>query len=485
MAQENFDNLKRKTISGFFWQFGQKVLSQGVGFIVSLVLARLLMPKDFGVVAMTSIFFSIANCLANSGLGTSLIQQKDNDELDYNTVFYTGLVLSLIMYLILFFTAPLISQLYHNEQVCPVLRVIGISLLFTPINSVQNAAVSRNLDFKKFFYVGFANTLVSGTIGVFMALKGYGIWALVIPDLFSGAFSVILMNHLIGWKPKLQFSFARLRRLYSFGLNLTLADLIGTIFNEAKGLVIGIKYKPSDLAFYNRGESLPALVYGNISYTMNGVLFPALSKLQDSKEAVRNGIRRSIMLCSFIIAPCVFGIAACSKNIILILFSEKWLPAVPYMQALSFGYLFTILSTNNLEAIKAVGRTDITLKLEFFKKPIWALIILLTIQISPLALAIGNTSYGIVSTIVNSFPNKRLIGYKLTHQLKDMYPPILLSCIMGVIVYFINYIPLSIYILLPLQILAGAAIYIGLACLFKLDSYTYAINTMKAFVHKG
>lgn len=481
---EDFRSLKKKTLVGFFWQLGQKLLTQGVGFIVSLILARLLMPRDFGVVAMTSIFMSIANCLANSGLGTSLIQKKEADELDYNTVFYAGIVLSVIMYIVLFAFAPLIGQLYHNEQICPILRVLGLSLLFTPVNSVQNADVSRKLDFKKFFYVALTCSLITGAVGVLLAFNGFGIWALVFPSLIGSFISTIMMNRLIGWTPRLQFSFSRLKRLYAFGLNLTFADLIGTIFNEAKGLVIGIKYKPSDLAFYNRGESLPALVYGNISNTMNGVLFPALSKLQDDKDAVKSGIRKSIMLSAFVIAPCVFGIAACSKNLVLILYTDKWLPAVPFMQVLSLGYLFSILSITNLEAIKAVGRTDITLKLEFFKKPIWALIIILTIQISPLALAIGNSAYNLVSMTVNSFPNKKLINYRLIDQLMDIFPSVVLALFMGIVVYLINYFPINIYLQLLLQIVVGIAVYIGFSMLFRLKAWSYAISTLREYINR-
>jgi len=481
---EDTKQLKKKTISGFFWTFGQNMSVKAMGFIVSLVLARLLSPSDFGTVAMTYIFMNIAGVFASSGLGTSLIQKKDVDELDYDTVFWAGLGISSIIYIILFIAAHFIAILYHSPIIEPIIRALGISLFFSSINSVQSAEVSRALDFKKYFKVSIISTVVSSVVGLTMAFLGYGVWALVVSSVISGIASTVALNIIIKWHPKLQFSWTRLKALYSFGLNLMFADVIGTIFNELKGLLIGVKYKASDLGFYNRGDSLPGFVYNSLSSSLNSILLPAMSKVQDDPEQVKAAIRRSMMTSTYFVAPCVFGLAATANHLIPVLYSSKWLPAVPYMQVLAFGYLFSILSITNLEALKAVGRTDITLKLEFYKKPIWALIIFFTIQISPLALAIGNTCYGIVSTAVNSWPNKKIINYSIWDQVKDVLPPIILSSFMGSIVLIIGMLDINIYLLLLMQLGTGALLYIGLSYYLKIEAFTYVVKSFKEYTRR-
>ncbi len=478
------EEIKHKAITGLIWQTAQKFATKFVSLFVSILLARLLSPDDFGLIALTSIFLSIAGIMADSGLGTSLIQKKDIDHLDTNTVFLFGLGVSSVLYLILFFCAPLIAGMYDRPQLIPILRVLGINLLFSSISSVQGSLVSRKLDFKKFFYLSLITTLVSGSVGVAMAFAGCGVWTLVGQSLTASVVGVVVLNRMIKWRPGLEFSFDRLKKLYAFGLNYMGTNLIGTFFNEIRGFLIGLKYQPSDLAFYNRGDSLPAFVNGTITGTLSGVLFPAMSRLQDDKSAVKTSIRRSMMSCSFVLAPLMFLLMGAAENITLLLYTDKWAAAIPFMQVIAVGYLLSIVGNANLQALNAIGRSDITLKLELIKKPVYLGILLYTLGISPLAMAVGNTLYAIFGASVNAFPNKKLIGYGYREQILDIAPQLGLGLLAGVAAYFIGRSGWNIYLTLSLQLVVGLGLYWVLSYLFRLESYFYLRNTLIDFFRK-
>lgn len=475
------DELKNKTIKGFFWRFNERVASQVVGLIVSVVLARLLGPSEYGVIALTMIFMSIANVLSVSGLGASLIQKKDVDDLDFSTMFYASLGLSVIIYVILFLASPFIAYVCNNDQVESVLCVLGLMLPISAVNSIQQAYVSRELNFKKFFYATLVGTVSSGIIGIVMAFYGYGVWALVGQMLSSNIINTFVLNRIIKWRPTMSFSIQRFRELYKFGLNFMGANLMGTLFNELKSFVIGVKYLPADLAFYKRGEQLPAIISDNINNTINTVVFPAISKIQDNKQDVKHAIRRSMMTSSYVLTPLLFFMAASADNITLLLLTEKWMPCVPYMRVICVSYCVSILGTANLQAFNAVGRSDITFKLEFIKKPLYLIIIFLTMWISPLAIAIGNLIYGVIATSINAWPNRKLIDYKIIEQLKDVYPQFIISSVIGLVVFFVGFISLSPYLMLLIQILIGLVLYIMLSTMFSLESYKYVLNTIKNF----
>ena len=477
---EKYDELKHKAIKGFFWRFGERISSQLVGFAVSVILARLLEPSEYGVIALTMVFMAIANCLSISGLGVSLIQKKDADEVDFSTIFYAGIVLSVVMYCLLYILAPYIGYLYGNEQVISVLRALGLTLPIASINSVQQAYVSRKMDFRKFFYATFIGTIVSGAVGIGMAYNGFGVWSLVGQQLSNILTNTLVLGVVVKWRPKLVFSWIRLKELYGFGVKLMGAQLLGTSFNELKSLVIGIKYKPADLAFFNRGDSIPNLIAGNINNTINTVLFPAMAKVQDDKKVVKIAIRRSMMTSSFIMVPMMFLLASVADKIVLILFTEKWLPCVPFMQVLCLNHCISILGTANLQTFNAMGRSDITFKLEVIKKPIFLLMIMYTMTISPLAIAIGNLFYGIVATAINMWPNRKIIDYKLLEQLSDVKNPFVISSLMFVVVSLLGTIQYNPYTILLVQIVVGLSFYFTISMLVASENFKYLITTIKS-----
>lgn len=481
MAAEDKTGIRDKAVKGIIWQLLTRGCSKIVTATVSIALARILCPEDFGIVAMTSIFLAIIGLITDGGLGASLVQKKDIDHLDTNTVFFFGLVLALVLYLILFFCAPLIARLYHTEALIPVLRVVGLGLFFSSTNNVQSSLISRDLAFKKVFYVSLISSSIGGAVGISLALSGQGYWALVIMSLVQTTVTIVTMSLIIRWRPKLEFSFCRLKELYSFGLNYMGASLIGTLFNELNGALVGAKYNASSLAYYNRGGGLPSMANNAISGSISSVLFPTLSKLQDDKEQVKSAFRRSLMLSTFFVAPIMVLISATAHNLVTILYTEKWLEAVPFLQVMAITTMISVLSMSNLHAINAIGRSDITLKLEIFKKPVCLAVMLYSVSISPFALAIGNLFYSVYATSINMIPNKKLLSYGYREQLHDIVPHFILAIIGGGLAFLVDKIHFNLYLKFIVQIIIGGGSYLVLARLFKLESINYAFYLIKEY----
>lgn len=473
--------LKRKTLSGVFWQLLQKGSTQVVAFVVSIVLARLVDPAEFGIVALTSIFMAVAGVLSDSGLGASLVQKKEIDELDKNTVFYFGLLLSICLYGILFVCAPYIARMNKVEELTSIIRVAGLGLLLSSFGSVQSSLVTRRMDFKKYFYATLVSTIISAVVGLGMAFKGYGVWSLVAQGLVRTVMGIVVLFSMVRWTPRLIFSWERLKHLFSFGFNLTAASLIGTVCNELRGFLIGLRFTPADLAYYNRGNGIPGLVNDNINGTISTVLFPAITQLQDDREAVKRSMRRAMMTSTFFLAPLMFFIAATSKQIILILYTDVWAAAIPFMQVLSLANILNVLGLANLQAINAVGRSDITFKLEFIKKPFYLILIFIGVLISPLAIAIGYAVYTIIGSAINAIPNKKLIGYSYVEQIADIFPQIGLSMIVGLVAWLIGSAEGNKYVIFFIQLVVSAGIYLGLARFLKLESYYYVIGLLRDY----
>lgn len=473
------NNIKTKTISGFIWRFSERICAQLVSFIVSVILARILLPEEYGIIVLVNVFISIANVLITSGFGSGLIQKKDADELDFNTIFYFSLVLSIFLYIILFFFAPLIAKINKSDLITPVLRVMGIRLPISCVSSVQNAIVSRKMIFKNFFFATIIGTLVSAVAGIIMAYHGFGVWALVTQNLTNLTIDTLVLMIMLKWYPKFMFSFKRLKELFSYSSQLVLASLLGTVCDKLKSLIIGLKYSTADLAFYNKGEHLPTLITDNINSSLETVLFPALSKFQDDIDQIKNAVRRAIRLGCFIIFPLMFGLGTVADKVILILLTEKWAGSIIFVRVLCFHCLWGIINSINAQAIKAVGRADIILKLEFIKKPVFLIILFACSFISPLAIAIGCSIYSLLVFFINIFPTKKILNYSFFEQIKDISKYLFFSIIMSIIVFLIGLIHLNIYILLLIQIFSGFGIYIGLVLIFKCDDFYYLINLLK------
>lgn len=472
-------NIKNKTVTGFFWQLSQKVLCQVVSFGISVVLARLLLPSDYGVIAICSMFLVLTSIFIGGGLGTALVQKKNADDIDFCTVFYSGLVLSIVVYLAVFFAAPYIAIFFKNEQITAVIRVLALSMPIGTLSGVQNAFVSKQMIFKKFFYSSLIGTIASGAVGLGMALTGFGVWALVGQNLVSTITNTLVLFCIIDWHPKLIFSYERFKQLFSFGWKMAVVNILTTFFYQLKGYVIGYKYSAAQLAYYNRGEGLPGILYNNINGTISDVLFPALSQLQDDKEALKRALSRAMRISSFFLIPALFGLAAISDKLVIIIFSEKWAPSIPFMQVICMISCSDILGMANYQAIKAVGRADTLLKMEFLKRPAMFAILIATMFISPLAIAVGQLVYSILAFVVNAYPNRKYIGYPIWQQMKDVGKNFLISLVMAIVVYLLGTLGLNMYVSVVLQVVTGALLYYVMSRTLNKEDYGYVMNFVK------
>lgn len=478
------ENIKNEVISSLIWKFLERIGTQGVQFIVSIILARLLLPSDYGVVSMILVFTAIANVFIQTGFSTSLIQKKDSDELDFSSVFYISLLIASICYVILFFSAPIIASFYNMPAITSILRVISLTLFFGAINSVQNARIAKEMKFKKLFLSSLVAILISGATGVLMAYKGFGPWALVGQQIANSIATTIILWFTSGWQPKLMFSINRVKSLLSYGWKILCSALLDTIYQNIYNLVIGKFYSSSTLGNYNKGEQFPKLIAVNVDGAISSVMLPAYSKQQDRKDKLKKMVRRSIVTSSLLLFPMMFGLAAVAETVVKVLLTENWLGCVPFMQLLCIVYALYPINTANLQVIKALGKSDYFLKLEIIKKVIGLFALIVTLPFGVLQMAIGQVLVAILSTFINAFPNRKLLNYNYFEQIKDLFPSLSISIIMFIIVYSFNFINLNMYILLFIQILVGVIIYFGLAYIFKLESLNYMIEILKSFSKK-
>ncbi len=473
---------KAKVLSGLIWKFAERISAQVVTFVVSIVLGRLLSPDDYGLIAVVTIFITFANCIVTNGFGSSLIQKKDSDNLDFSTVLYFQFAFSLLLYGILFVSAPLIAKFFGEgyDLLVPVLRVLGIRIPLTAINNVQQAYVGKKMIFRKFFLSTIGGTVISAVVGIWMAYEGYGVWALVGQYLTNTFISTVILAFTIKWKPELCFSWARLKILFSYGWKLLVGGIINETYVELRKIAIGKLYTSADLAYFDRGMQIPNIIVTNINSSISNVLFPAISNAQNNMADVKAIMRRSIRTSSYIMCPMMFGLAVVAEPLISFLLTDKWLPCVPYLQIYCISYCFEPIQTANLQAIKAVGRSDIFLKLEIIKKVAYAVILVAVMFHSVDAIAYSLLLNTLIAVFVNTTPNKKLLGYSFKELIVDMAPGILLSAVMAVVVFLEGMVlPFSALPRMIIQAATGGVIYLVLSVVFKVESFSYLLNTVK------
>lgn len=474
----------QKTVVNLFWRFMERCGAQIVAFVVSTVLMRMLDTDLYGTISLVTVFTTIMQVFVDSGMGNALIQKKDADDLDFSSVFYFNIVICALMYAIMFIAAPGIALLYNRPELTSIVRVLSLMLLVSGVRNVQQAYVSRHLMFRRFFYTTLSGTICAGVVGIVMAYNGFGVWALVAQYLTNLVVSTALLWITVKWRPKKMFSLARLKALFSYGWKLLVSKLIDTLYLDLRQLIIGVRYSENDLAFYNEGKKLPHLVVTDINTSIDSVLLPTMSNVQDDKSRIRAMTRRSIKISTYIMMPMMVGLAVCAEPIVVLLWTEKWLPCVPYLQIFCATYALYPVHTANLNAIKAMGRSDMFLRLEIIKKIFGVVLLLSTMWFGVMAMAYSLLASTLISSIINAFPNKKLLGYSYLEQVKDMLPQILLSLLMGAVVYALSFLPFNNILMLLVQVPVGVAVYVVGSKLFHLDSFDYILNTVKGFLHK-
>lgn len=466
----------KKVLSNLAWRFAERSGAQVVQFVVQIVLARLLGPELFGKIAIITVFIAIFQVFVDSGLGNALIQKKDSDDLDFSTVFYTNVVFCTLLYLLIFIISPIIARFYDDDTFISIIRILGLTILISGLKNVQQAYVSKKLMFKKFFFSTLIGTLVSAFLGIAVALLGGGIWALVVQQLSNLAIDTLVVWITVDWKPKRMFSFARLKTLFSYGWKLLASSLLDNIYTNIRQLIIGKMYTTSDLAFYNRGRQFPNLVVSNINSSIDSVLLPVLSDRQDNVNSVKEMTRNAIQVSTYIIAPLMLGLTATAEPLVRVLLTDTWSPCVPFLRLFCVSFLFYPIHTANLNAIKALGRSDLFLKLEIMKKIVGMVVLLSTMWFGVMAMAYSMLFTSVCAQIINCWPNKKLLNYGYFEQIKDILPSLVLSSVMGICVYCIQWLGMSDIITLGTQVIVGSIVYLVLSRLFRINVYMYLMR---------
>lgn len=478
--------LKEKSIFGSMWKFLERFFAKAVSLVVSIVLARLLTPDDYSVVGIVSIFFVFANVFISGGFNTALIQKKEVDVLDYSSVLAVSMLVAGMLYTGLFFFAPLIANIYNQDILTPVIRVMGLTLFVNAFKSILCANISRNLQFKKFFFATIGGTIVSAIVGITMAIKGFGPWALVAQQMTNSIIDTLILAFTTKFRIVLKVSFEKLGVLFRYGWKIFVASIISSIYDEINPLVIGLKYSGTDLSYYTKGRSFPHLINTTLGDTFSAVLFPVMSKVQDDTKAMLQYTRRFMRVSSFAIFPAMIGFSVVADNFITVLLTDKWVSAVPYIRIFCMVFMLNIIQKGNLEVIRASGRSDLLLIMEIIKKSLYFVVIVLFLIFTntPEMLAIACMVNTLIATFVNTFPNRKIIGYTYRSQIRDLLPNFFTALAMGCVVFLVGRIEINVILLLFLQISSGAVSYILFNMLIKNETLYYYWTTAKGLLKR-
>lgn len=463
----------RRIAASLGWKMLERVGVKGIGFVVGVVLARLLDPNLFGMLAVMTAIAAIAQVIIEGGLSVALIQNKTADEGDYSAVFFISLAVAVVLYAVLFFCAPLIADFYGSSEMVAPFRVLCLMLLFGAFNSVQTAKLVRGMQFKAVFACSMITTVVAGVVGITLAVNGFGLWALVIYQLLYSVLSCITMMCVVDWHPSLKLIAGKTRivELVSFGWKILVSGLLCSLFQNIRTLIVGKAFSATDLGYYNRGEQLPSTIASTIDSVFSTVMLPVMSADQEDVDKVKATLSRTVKVNAYMITPILLGLIASAGLIIDLLFTSKWLPCVPYMRVFCLSYITVAVSSPCLIAIKALGRSDTYLRLEIVRRTLMLLILIVSVVFfdSVMAIVIGWLISSILDTIVIMVPTRRLIGYRWRDLFRDITLPILMSCVMVLAIYAIGLLVLPEIIVLCLQIIIGLGIYFALSMLFKVN----------------
>ena len=469
---------------GVIWSAVERFLTIGIQFLMNIIIARILSPSDYGIIGMLAIFLSISQCLVDSGFTSALIQAKNRSEKDYGTVFVFNLVISVLLYLILFVSAPLISRFYELDILTDVLRVIGLILIISALSNVQRTIFTINVDFKTQSLVSIPSAIISGTIGIVFAYSGFGVWALVAQTLTNGIVITILFWMLSRERFRIVFDIESFKRLGGFGVKLMFSSLLNTAYTNLYALFIGKRYSAEKLGYYSRADQLAVFPTNTLTDIISRVAYPLMCQNQSDREELSIVYSNFIKMSCYIVFPLMVGLAVLSKPLIILLLTDKWLPATILLSVLALDGLWTPITRINLYLLQAVGRSDLFLRLEIIKKVLSVGILLFTLKFGLFWICIGRLAYGIIALLINMYFTVDVIDKSYLEQIKDWFPTFIVTGIMGVGVY------LSIYhIAYPLlQLLVGtvvgAVLYVLLSFLFKLEAREKVISQILRLIKR-
>lgn len=474
-------NIRCRVIGGIAWTYAERILAQLISLVVTVILARIISPREYGIISIITIFISFADTFAVNGFGAALIQKKDADHLDFSSVFLFNIFFSMGIYAIFWFAAPYIASFYAMDELMPTLRVMSVRIPIAAINSVQQAYVSKRMEFKKFFWATLGGTLISAAVGIIMANKGFGVWALVAQYLSNTIIDTVVLWLTVGWRPKWEFSWLRVKGLVSFGWKILASSLMINVYGNLKNLVIGKKYSSEDLAYSTKGEQFPGLIAVNINTSITKVLFPVLAECQEERDSVKRITKRAICVGTYLLSPVLLGFAAISPTFVKLVLTEKWMPVIPFLVISCFIQLFQPIQTASIQAMKALGKSGIYLRLEIWKKIFDFLVLGITVFLfhSVESIILGTLICEVFSTLMNFPVNKKILVYGYKEQVADFSLSILPSVFMSAAVWYIGRYFHTLFLKVSIQVITGGLMFIVFSAVTGNPNYRYLVKIAK------
>lgn len=472
-------SLKDKTVKGVIWSAVDRFSAQGIQFVFSILIARLLLPEDYGVIAMLNIFLAVSQTFIDSGFGTALIRKIDRTETDFSTVFYFNIAVAVFFYLGLFFAAPAIANFYNTPLLVPVTRVTAINLVIGSLSGIHNAKLSIAIDFKSRAKISIVSAVLTGSVGLWMAYSGYGVWALVVQTVFAGIIRTIMLWIIVKWYPKLVFSWKSFKEMFSFGSKLLASGLLDTIYNNIYPLVIGKVFSPTTLGVYSKANSLAQFPSSNITSVLHSVTFPVLSTIQNEEDRLAAAYKRFLRIAAFVVFPLMMGLSAVADPFIRLVLTDKWEGAIYLLQIICFCMMWYPIHSINLNILQVKGRSDYFLKLEIIKKVQGVIVLCITVPIGIVAMCYGSLISSIICLIWNTYYTKKLLGYGFFAQMKDLFPVIMHSLAMWLLVSVIVHFMPNLWLKLIVGVLSGMVYYIVGAYLMKFPEMDELLTILK------
>lgn len=473
------DSTTKKTVKGMVWSVIDRFAGQGVQFLMSIIIARLVMPSDYGLIAMLTIFLAIAQTFVDSGFGSALVQKKDRTETDFSTAFYFNIAVSTFAYIILFFSAPFIADFYNQDKLVAVTRIAGLSLIINSFGVVQLARLTITLDFKKTAVATLTAVSISGILGIIMAYYGYGVWSLVAQTLSNNIINVIMLWVIAKWHPKLVFSTKSFKSLFGFGSKLLLSSLLHTLYVNLYSLIIGKFFSAKDLGYYNRANALAMFPSTNLSNVIMRVIYPVQCRIQDDDTQLIDNFRKYLRLSCYVIFPIMIGFCVLAEPVVLVLMKEKWLPAVPYLQIMCIAYMWDSIMKLNGSLLNVKGRSDLFFRAEIIKKITAFLILAATIPFGITVMCIGLILYAFADIRIITIYVRKVLNVKLMPQLKDISGILLLSLSMGAVTYFFSILTVNPYLKILFGMVAAVIYFFMISWLFHFREFGFIVSLIR------
>lgn len=472
-------SLKDKTVKGVIWSAVDRFSARGIQFVFSILIARLLVPEDYGVIAMLNIFLAVSQTFIDSGFAVALIRKIDRTETDFSTVFYFNIVVALFLYLVLFFAAPAIANFYNTSLLVPVTRITSITILIGAFSGIHNAKLSIAIDFKSRAKISIVSTILTGTLGLWMAYVGYGVWALVVQTVFSSVINTIMLWWIVKWYPKLVFSWKSFKELFSFGSKLLISRLLDTLYNNIYTLIVGKVFSSTILGTYAKAQALAEFPSITLTGVLQNVTFPVLSTIQNEENRLAETYRRFLKISAFVIFPLMLGLSSVADPFIRLLLTDKWEGTIYLLQIICFALMWYPIHAINLNILQVKGRSDYFLKLEVIKKIQGVIILCITVPMGIVAMCYGLVISSLISLIWNTYYTKKLIGYGFWAQMSDLLPIVLHSLIMWIFVLFVVSIMPTLWLKLIVGVLSGTIYYIAGAFILRFPEVNELLTILK------